>query len=363
MRLTTSQGIEPEYGYVDADGGNYKNVVSVAPETRPVTCLRCHKTVLVLISDLHPTRFRHAEEQSACPEIQERRLHGEQILDLTACGALKQSLVTKFSSSEIEVVVYDGIGYVLHRTSVNSNPLYSPAQARAQADLLTAHGEADLADRFRRAADEASQRGWPAWKSDLLDQFRRSAYAAERKRLDGGVGQKRLPRKVSFTVMFYAILLAVAGYAGFLVRQPAQAPVPMSESSATARPASDASPATPEPVALGPTSTSSPERAPSAAMTAAPAPSQEAVSPPLSPSISEPEMVSLPGGTFVMGSYEDPSEKPAHQVTLKPFAISKFPITVRQWNECVAARACAYVPKGKDDAPVTNLNWKDAQQF
>jgi len=74
-------------------------------------------------------------------------------------------------------------------------------------------------------------------------------------------------------------------------------------------------------------------------------------------------MVSLPGGTFVMGSYEDPSEKPAHQVTLKPFAISKFPITVRQWNECVAARACAYVPKGKDDAPVTNLNWKDAQQF
>jgi formylglycine-generating enzyme required for sulfatase activity/class 3 adenylate cyclase len=76
-----------------------------------------------------------------------------------------------------------------------------------------------------------------------------------------------------------------------------------------------------------------------------------------------PEMVSIPGGTFAMGSDDDPSEKPIHRVTIKPFAISKFPITVREWNACVAAKSCTYVPTGKDDAPVANLSWADAQQF
>ena len=64
-----------------------------------------------------------------------------------------------------------------------------------------------------------------------------------------------------------------------------------------------------------------------------------------------------------MGSNDDPSEKPIHRVTIKPFAISKFPITNREWKECVAAKACDYVPDGNDDAPVANVSWNDAQQF
>ena len=76
-----------------------------------------------------------------------------------------------------------------------------------------------------------------------------------------------------------------------------------------------------------------------------------------------PAMVSIPGGTFAMGSDEDPSEKPIHRVTIKPFAISKFPVTVREWNECVAAKSCTYAPTGGDDAPVANVSWTDAQQF
>jgi len=76
-----------------------------------------------------------------------------------------------------------------------------------------------------------------------------------------------------------------------------------------------------------------------------------------------PEMVSIPGGTFAMGSDDDLSEKPIHRVTIKPFAISKFPITVREWKTCVAANSCTYVPTGEDDAPVANLSWADTQQF
>jgi formylglycine-generating enzyme required for sulfatase activity/class 3 adenylate cyclase len=77
----------------------------------------------------------------------------------------------------------------------------------------------------------------------------------------------------------------------------------------------------------------------------------------------EPEMIPLRGGNFVMGSNEEISEKPIHQVTIKPFAITKHPITVREWNECAAAKACTFTATGKDDAPVTNVSWSDAKQF
>ena len=79
--------------------------------------------------------------------------------------------------------------------------------------------------------------------------------------------------------------------------------------------------------------------------------------------IPQPEMTALRGGAFAMGSNEDISEKPVHRVTIKPFAISKYPITVRQWNECAAAKACTFVAAGKDDAPITNVSWSDARQF
>ena len=74
-------------------------------------------------------------------------------------------------------------------------------------------------------------------------------------------------------------------------------------------------------------------------------------------------MNALAGGTFMMGSNEDASEKPVHEVTIKPFAISRYPISVRQWNQCAAAKACGFTASGEDDAPVTNISWTDARQF
>jgi formylglycine-generating enzyme required for sulfatase activity/class 3 adenylate cyclase len=99
---------------------------------------------------------------------------------------------------------------------------------------------------------------------------------------------------------------------------------------------------------------------------AAPAEKQAALQTPLAAqtsAIREPEMNALRGGTSMMGSNDDPSEKPVHQVTIKPFAISRYPISVREWNECFAARGCAFAATGKDDAPVTNVSWSDAKQF
>ena len=51
--------------------------------------------------------------------------------------------------------------------------------------------------------------------------------------------------------------------------------------------------------------------------------------------IAEPEMVPVAGGTFRMGSNEDPSEQPIHAVTVGSFLMAKYPVTVRQWRECV----------------------------
>jgi formylglycine-generating enzyme required for sulfatase activity/class 3 adenylate cyclase len=81
------------------------------------------------------------------------------------------------------------------------------------------------------------------------------------------------------------------------------------------------------------------------------------------PPIKGPEIVSLPGGTFLMGGGEDASEKPVHRVTIAPFSIAKYLVTVREWKECVAAGACAEIAAGDNNAPMTNVSWSDAQQF
>ena len=64
-----------------------------------------------------------------------------------------------------------------------------------------------------------------------------------------------------------------------------------------------------------------------------------------------------------MGSNEDVSEKPVRQVTVKPFAMGKFPVSVQEWNACAAAKACGFTATGKDDAPVANVSWSDAKQY
>jgi formylglycine-generating enzyme required for sulfatase activity/class 3 adenylate cyclase len=107
---------------------------------------------------------------------------------------------------------------------------------------------------------------------------------------------------------------------------------------------------------LSPAAPTAPQVSPTPASPATPGAQRASAMP-------EPEMIPLRGGAFAMGSNEDISEKPVHQVTIKPFAISKYPITVREWNECAAAKACTFAATGKGDAPITNVSWSDAKQF
>ncbi|WER44987.1 formylglycine-generating enzyme family protein [Cupriavidus sp. WKF15] len=81
-----------------------------------------------------------------------------------------------------------------------------------------------------------------------------------------------------------------------------------------------------------------------------------------------PVLVSLPAGSFTMGSNaSDPAEKPAHHVTIsQPFAIGRYEVTVEQWNACVDTGGCdriATVANSAKSAPIRDVSWDDAQQY
>ncbi len=86
------------------------------------------------------------------------------------------------------------------------------------------------------------------------------------------------------------------------------------------------------------------------------------------------EMVSIPGGSFMMGSPKDEpesysSEKPQHEVTVPPFYMGKYPITQKQWQ---AVAALPQIERELDpersrfkgeNLPVERVSWYDAVEF
>jgi formylglycine-generating enzyme required for sulfatase activity/class 3 adenylate cyclase len=199
-------------------------------------------------------------------------------------------------------------------------------------------------------------------------------------------------RKRRETILIFmlglTLLVIAGGVLWYLLWQPPstrtadRGPAPASSPAMAAKPAATQAAPQPQPVpsvapAASPSAspgiqTASPPPAPPQGASPQPAGSgqaveQKAAAAPASPAspaaLREPDMIPLPGGSFAMGSNEDSSEKPVRQVTIKPFAIGKYPITVREWNQCAAAKACTFTATGKDDAPITNVSWSDARQF
>jgi len=74
-------------------------------------------------------------------------------------------------------------------------------------------------------------------------------------------------------------------------------------------------------------------------------------------------MVYIPNGEFMMGSPEgegDSDERPQHRVKIKPFYMSKYPVTQAQWQTVMGNNPSNF--KGAN-RPVEKVSWNDAMTF
>ncbi len=74
----------------------------------------------------------------------------------------------------------------------------------------------------------------------------------------------------------------------------------------------------------------------------------------------------IQGGWFSMGSNYKSDEQPVHRVFVKPFYLDKFEVTVNEFRRfCVeTGHKMPLQPFwNKDDHPVVNINWNDAQAY
>ncbi|MCA1470511.1 MULTISPECIES: SUMF1/EgtB/PvdO family nonheme iron enzyme [Bradyrhizobium] len=182
------------------------------------------------------------------------------------------------------------------------------------------------------------------------------------------VGKTRSRRENVLLFLLITALLVIAGYVLWYVlvqhrsqvgQQAAAPPI----AAPLASPTPQSVPSLPSPAAPAPQAAPAASPLPTTVPPPAASPSPSPASSPSVTPVREPEMIAIRGGSFAMGSNDDPTERPVHQVTIKPFSIGKYPVTVQEWNECAAAKACGFTATGKDDAPVSNVSWTDAQQY
>jgi len=78
-------------------------------------------------------------------------------------------------------------------------------------------------------------------------------------------------------------------------------------------------------------------------------------------------MVDLPGGTFRMGDLSGDglsTEQPVRTVSIRPFQLGKYEVTVALWRLYLADEPQAAEGTGSaDTVPVTDISWNDAQGF
>jgi formylglycine-generating enzyme required for sulfatase activity len=152
------------------------------------------------------------------------------------------------------------------------------------------------------------------------------------------------------------------------VSQPGETPVatPVSQAGETPT-AATAAQATPTPTIMmevPPTNTPVPPPP-----TPTPVPTQENKPP-------EKEMVSIPGGEFMMGNDSgDPDEAPAHSVSVAPFEIDKTEVTNAEFAAFVKATGYKTAAEesgggswrdyaeGRDNYPVVKVSWADADAY
>lgn len=81
-----------------------------------------------------------------------------------------------------------------------------------------------------------------------------------------------------------------------------------------------------------------------------------------------PDMVSIPGGTFLIGSPDSEyarvgNEGPQTEITLTPFQMSRTEITQGEWDACVEGGGCRKAGSAEAAFPVVSVSWDDANDY
>jgi len=74
-------------------------------------------------------------------------------------------------------------------------------------------------------------------------------------------------------------------------------------------------------------------------------------------------LVSIPGGTFMMGGTEDSYEQPVHEVTLPGFEIGAYEVTQAQYEAIMGYNPSYFQGTDKENNPVEYVTWYDAREF
>jgi len=74
-------------------------------------------------------------------------------------------------------------------------------------------------------------------------------------------------------------------------------------------------------------------------------------------------LVSIPGGTFQMGSTDNSSEMPVHEVTLPGFEIGAYEVTQAQYEAIMGNNPSYFQGQGTEYNPVEMVSWYEAREF
>jgi len=76
----------------------------------------------------------------------------------------------------------------------------------------------------------------------------------------------------------------------------------------------------------------------------------------------EPEMITVEGGSFMMGStIGNSNELPVHSVNLRTFKIAKYEVTQKLWKAVMGTNPSYFT--GDANRPVESVSWDEIQQF